>query len=195
MTTVRCVSCTAIVDDRWVTCPECGEDPRTGGTPRPCKNCGAALVSDASFCVTCGAAVGEEKPEEPRVTAVARCPQCGHLGRPTDQFCSECGTQTVEDQVPEEEATWSLPGPSRGMTAGGENRQPGVLPTPGMAIAGFICSLLGLVLPFLGFLGLILSAISLGNANETGAPKGLAIAGVVLGIIAVVSGLLFLATW
>lgn len=57
--------------------------------------------------------------------------------------------------------------------------------TPGMIIAGFVLSLVGLFcMGFLGIVGLILSAMGLKNFDpETQKGKGLAIAGVVLGVI------------
>jgi hypothetical protein len=59
-------------------------------------------------------------------------------------------------------------------------------------VAGFVLALLGLFVPFLGILGLIFAAVGWGEANRRGAPKGLAIAGVVMGIIAIVTGLIVL---
>ena len=54
----------------------------------------------------------------------------------------------------------------------------------GLALAGFLCSLFGLfTCGFPSIIGLILSAIGLHTANETGDRKGLAIAGLVMGIV------------
>ena len=64
MATIRCVSCTAKVDETTVVCPECGEDARTGGTPRTCKECGAAVPREAISCRACGAHVPVKMPEE-----------------------------------------------------------------------------------------------------------------------------------
>ena len=64
-----------------------------------------------------------------------------------------------------------------------------------MAVAGFICSLIGIFvagLP-LGILGVVFSAIGLNRSKREGRPlRGLAIAGVVLGIIAVVGAAIVL---
>jgi NADH:ubiquinone oxidoreductase subunit 6 (subunit J) len=75
-------------------------------------------------------------------------------------------------------------------------QQPGA---PGLAIAGFVCGLVGLVLSaiiicfFIGgpvaLVGVVLSAIGLRQANERGAKRGLAIAGLVCGIIGVLIAL------
>ncbi|MBR2614681.1 MAG: hypothetical protein IKC71_03695 [Clostridia bacterium] len=68
----------------------------------------------------------------------------------------------------------------------------------GLGIAGFVISLLAVVfgwslalisfvLPFIvPILGLILSAVGMGKANKAGVKNGLAVAGLVLGIIATV---------
>ena len=63
--------------------------------------------------------------------------------------------------------------------------------TDGMAVAGFVCGLIGLFVAgiILGTLGIIFSAIALGRINrnpDTKSGRGLAIAGLILGIIAVV---------
>jgi hypothetical protein len=77
-------------------------------------------------------------------------------------------------------------------------QQPGA---PGIAIAGFVCGLVGMILTIiiicffigapLALVGVVLSAIGMKQANETGAKKGLAIAGLVCGIIGVLLGILF----
>lgn len=55
----------------------------------------------------------------------------------------------------------------------------------GLAIAGFVCSLVGLFLGFVAVLGIIFSAIGLSKSNNQGAPhRGMAIAGLVIGIVA-----------
>ena len=63
----------------------------------------------------------------------------------------------------------------------------------GMAIAGFICGIVGLLLvlitgwPFLlGTLGTIFSAIGLGQTSKGKKGKGFAIAGLITGILAIV---------
>jgi hypothetical protein len=70
----------------------------------------------------------------------------------------------------------------------------------GMGVAGFVTGLLGLIffwVPFIGFvlglLGVILGGAGISHGNKTHAPKGLAIAGLVLGIISLVPAVLVLA--
>lgn len=73
---------------------------------------------------------------------------------------------------------------------------PPVSGSNGLATAGFVLSLLGLLgswIPFLNFLGIllavigiILAGIGLAKAKSAGAGKGLAIAGVIVGVLAVV---------
>jgi hypothetical protein len=69
---------------------------------------------------------------------------------------------------------------------------------PGMAIAGFVVGLLGLILfwvPYLGALlaivGLVLSILGLRQANERNAPKGFAIAGLVCSILGALIGIIW----
>lgn len=69
---------------------------------------------------------------------------------------------------------------------------------PGMAVSGFIVSLVGFVLalvpllnllaPVLGIIGIVLSGIGLSQARRHGLPRGLAIAGIILGILVIVTG-------
>ncbi|MBV9593173.1 MAG: DUF4190 domain-containing protein [Actinobacteria bacterium] len=74
-------------------------------------------------------------------------------------------------------------------------------PTPGpsgIGIAGFVSGLVGLILFWLGpvglclaVLGVVLSAVAISQARTTRANTGLAIAGLVLGIVAVIPCLIF----
>ena len=63
---------------------------------------------------------------------------------------------------------------------------------PGIAIAGFVCALIGLLVSWVGWtivlcvVGLILSIMGRRQAIERGAPTGLATAGIVMGIIGTV---------
>lgn len=64
--------------------------------------------------------------------------------------------------------------------------------TNGLAIAGFVVSLVSLFINFWGIVGLvgtILSAVGLSHVKKTNSGKGLAIAGLVIGIISIVYGI------
>lgn len=66
----------------------------------------------------------------------------------------------------------------------------------GMAVAGFVCSLVGLFLfgIILGPLGIVFSAIGLSKAKKEGRPlRGLALAGLILGIVATLGWLIVIA--
>lgn len=72
-----------------------------------------------------------------------------------------------------------------------------------MAVGGFVCSLVGMILALIGVcffiglplaaIGLVLSIVGRNHARERGAPTGLATAGLVMGIIGVLAGLAWLA--
>jgi len=68
--------------------------------------------------------------------------------------------------------------------------QEGAAPTTnGMAVAGFVCGIVGLFVfgIVLGPLAIVFSAIGLSKSNKEGRPlRGLAIAGLVLGIVGVI---------
>jgi hypothetical protein len=72
-------------------------------------------------------------------------------------------------------------------------------PTNGMGIAGFVLGLLGLLffwVPVLGLLlaglGIALSGVGLAQGRRTGASTGLAVAGLVCGIVGVIPAFVIL---
>ena len=54
---------------------------------------------------------------------------------------------------------------------------------PGVGIAGFVCALFGVIVPFAGIVGLILSIVGYRQARRESRPYGLALAGLIIGII------------
>ncbi|MGY1604660.1 hypothetical protein [Geodermatophilus sp. SYSU D00815] len=73
-------------------------------------------------------------------------------------------------------------------------------PGNGLGVAGFVCGLVGLVLcwvPWIGMLlglvGVVLGGIGISQGKKKGASTGLAIAGLVCGILAVLVWILLLA--
>jgi hypothetical protein len=74
-------------------------------------------------------------------------------------------------------------------------------PTAGMGVAGFVSGLVGLglswVIPLvgiiLGVLGIALGGVGISQGRRTGGPTGLAVAGVVLGALAVIVAILVVA--
>ena len=72
-------------------------------------------------------------------------------------------------------------------------------PTNGLGVAGFVTGLLGLILcwvPWLGVLlagiGVVLSGIGISTGKKKGASTGLAIAGLVCGIIALIPAVIIM---
>ncbi|NYJ05832.1 DUF4190 domain-containing protein [Petropleomorpha daqingensis] len=70
----------------------------------------------------------------------------------------------------------------------------------GLGIAGFVCGLVGLILCWvpwfgmlLGVVGIVLSGIAISQGKKRGTSTGLAIAGLVCGILAVLAFVLLLA--
>lgn len=62
----------------------------------------------------------------------------------------------------------------------------------GLATAGFVVSICSLLINFAGIVGLIgaiLSGVGLSKVKSTGKGKGLAIAGLIIGIISVIYGI------
>lgn len=70
--------------------------------------------------------------------------------------------------------------------------------TPGIATAGFVVALIGLLISWIGWsivlcvIGLVLSIMGRRQAIERGAPTGLATAGIVMGIIGTIIALIII---
>ena len=92
-----------------------------------------------------------------------RCPACGGYLRDGATFCPGCGSRVDLPRFAEHPAS----------AAG----------APGIGIAGFICSLLGILLFVLSLIGLILSWVGYRQAVREGRPTGLCMAGVIIGVV------------
>ena len=64
--------------------------------------------------------------------------------------------------------------------------------SPGVGIAGFVLVIVGLFVPFVRLVGLVLSIVGYRQAKREGLRTGLSLAGVVVGIVAIVTGLIIL---
>ena len=107
------------------------------------------------------------------------CANCGAEVSDGFAFCEKCGTPV---QAPENQA------PSYNNAA--QYAPAAKQESNGMAIGGFVCSLVGLLLccgGIVSIIGLILSIIGLSKSKQmNGSGKGLAIAGIIIGAIGVV---------
>jgi hypothetical protein len=64
--------------------------------------------------------------------------------------------------------------------------------SPGIGVAGFVLVIVGLFVPLVGLVGLILSIFGYTQAKREGLSTGLSLAGIIIGAIATVIGLLIL---
>ena len=64
---------------------------------------------------------------------------------------------------------------------------------PGIGVAGFVCVIIGLFVPVIGIVGLVLSILGYRQAKREDRPHGLALAGMIIGIVATVASLVLLA--
>ena len=101
------------------------------------------------------------------------CKKCGRKIDENDIFCQYCGTQLIEE-TPEGELVVST------------NK------TNSLAIAGFVVSLVSFVFSFWGvtaIVAIILSSVALSQIKKTNeGGKGLALAGLIIGIVSVIVG-------
>jgi hypothetical protein len=103
------------------------------------------------------------------------CPQCGEAIADGSRFCSKCGAPTVIQHVPVQQV--SIP---QYVTATSR--------TSGMAVASLVLGIISLLLNPLAILAIIFGGVALSQTshNPTLGGRGMAIAGLVLGIIVVV---------
>ena len=107
------------------------------------------------------------------------CSNCGAEVSDGFAFCEKCGTpvQAPENQAPSYNAPQYAPAAKQDSN--------------GMAIGGFVCSLVGLLLccgGIVSIIGLVLSIIGLSKSKQmNGSGKGLAIAGIIIGALGAVA--------
>jgi hypothetical protein len=114
------------------------------------------------------------------------CPQCGEKNPENSKFCSKCGAALTLKAEP---AAESAPAPAPVAPAATGSR------TSGMAIAALVMGIAGFVFfGFLGILAIIFGGIGLSQINKDPSlkGKGMAVAGLVLGIIATVGGIIWI---
>lgn len=102
------------------------------------------------------------------------CSNCGEKIGETNSFCPGCGQKIKKEEVKEEK--------QNNVTVTKTNSK-----TNGLSIAGFVISIVSLVLccGSLSWLSLIFSIIGLTNANKNkDENKGLAIAGIIISAVA-----------
>lgn len=82
------------------------------------------------------------------------------------------------------------PPPQAAYYSGASAPAPAPQGAPGIGVAGFVCVLVGLFVPFVGIIGLILSIVGYNKAKRENRPHGLALAGMIIGIVATVLGII-----
>ena len=149
-----------------------------------CTNCGSAMDDNAAFCANCGTPVAPAQPIAPEPPVVEM-------------------QQNTYQTNPNQNPYQTNPAPTYNQH-GGYN--PYAQPTQSMNIpglVGFILALIGLFIfwiPIYGLIpavvALILSIVGLTQIKKTGQNgKGLALAGVIIGALATVIGIIYLIYW
>ena len=113
------------------------------------------------------------------------CSQCGEKNPDDGKFCSKCGTALTAEAAPA-----AAPAPAKRAAAGEK--------TSGLAIAALVMGIAAFVVfgP-LAVLAIIFGAIGISQANKDPnlKGKGMAVAGLVLGIIAVAGWVIVMIVW
>ncbi|MBA7621933.1 hypothetical protein ES703_29303 [subsurface metagenome] len=116
------------------------------------------------------------------------CSKCGEKNPDDGKFCSKCGEALVATKAPKAPAAAPAPAPR---AAAGER-------TSGLAIAALVMGIAAFVVfgP-LAVLAIIFGAIGISQANKDPnlKGKGMAVAGLVLGIIAVAGWVIVMIVW
>ena len=81
-----------------------------------------------------------------------------------------------------------------GYPVGGPGGSPRPAGNNGKATLALVCGLVGLIIPLVGIVGIVLGVIARGEIKRTGqAGDGMAIAGIVCGILGLIGGVAFFA--
>lgn len=110
------------------------------------------------------------------------CRNCGTKINETDKFCQNCGTEQNSNVIQQQNVNNQQP--NNNVVQGGTKK------VNGLAVASFVCSMVGIVVfgIIMGILAICFGAVSLNRTKyfpeETG--KGFAVAGIVVGIIEVI---------
>jgi len=108
------------------------------------------------------------------------CSQCGEKNPDGSKFCSKCGEALVQPKAP-------AAAPAKAAAAGEK--------TSGMAIAALVMGVAGFIFfGILSILAIIFGGIGISQTNKDPSLKGrgLAVAGLVLGILGVAGGIIWL---
>jgi hypothetical protein len=105
------------------------------------------------------------------------CPKCGAYNSEGSKFCQACGT-------PKLSVTPTPPPP----VATSQTSSPAARQTSGLAVAALVTGIIGFVFPPGTILAMVLGGIALSQIKKTPdmSGRGIAIAGLVLGIVTVV---------
>ena len=146
-----------------------------------CRNCGKQIDDSSNFCPHCGFATNEATPNTASQNATNNeqrrqmmyCKNCGKEINDNADMCIHCGVAVNRSQSTSKDVPYS-----------------------GYSIAGMVVSIVGLFLGLFGLVpafGIIFSCLAMKQtANKQMKGRGMAITGLVLGIIGAVYILLYL---
>ena len=108
------------------------------------------------------------------------CPSCNHEVSVGAQFCGNCGQPVTQTATPVQPVAQAPVAPVESSDSG-------------KAIASLVLGILGFVGSLIPLIGLIMGigALMLGLNSKNSAKKGMATAGIILGIIVIVLSLIF----
>ena len=116
------------------------------------------------------------------------CPKCNHEISVDAQFCGNCGQPVTQTATPVESVVQTSVQPVAQVPVA-----PVESSDSGKAIASLVLGILGFVGSLIPLIGLIMGigALMLGLNSKNSAKKGMATAGLILGIIVIVLSLIF----
>ena len=164
-----------------------------------CIHCGAQIPDTAKFCTVCGRPVQAFPATPDREPIVEETPVAEAIAAPEEEPAQAPVEETAQTYTPPvnasegyKAANAQLPSSYSNPSYSSQGKATYTAPVPpasnGLAIAGFVCSLIFIPIALTAIAGLILSILGIGVAKKLPENKGrgLAIAGTIISVVRIV---------
>ena len=120
------------------------------------------------------------------------CAKCGAQVAESSSFCGKCGAPVSQPTAPPQPAVVSPPSSATAPQTPTPSTQ-----TSGFAVASLVCGIVGLLINFLSIPAIVLGAIGIAQTGKNSKYKGrgMAVAGLVLGIFTIIFWIVIIVLW